>query len=143
MVAATVVATAVAVAMAAAAVTEAAEAAAADGPTVTPTLTEDTAAAMAAAIGAGTTRATRGTAADPENPLSGEPMVAPEQDPDPDPGSGKGAAGPGRAVTRHTKGPQETVRIPELNTVWKSNTLQHCNTYCSHFFLLYEGRSDF
>ncbi len=95
---------------------------------------------MAAAIGAGTTRATRGTAADPVNPLSGEPMVAPEPDPDPDPGSGKGAAGPGGAVTRHTKGPQETVRIPELNTVWKTTTLQHCKTYCSHFF--YSMRAD-
>jgi hypothetical protein len=80
------------------------------GPQPTTTMMEDTAAAVAAAKGAGTTRGTRGTAADPavpEDPLRGEPTAAP--DPDPDPGTGQGAVGPGGDVIRLIKGPQETV----------------------------------
>ncbi len=49
--------------------------------------------------------ARRAEPADPEDPLRGEPMVAPDPDPDPDPGSWQGAAGPDGAVTRHIKGP--------------------------------------
>jgi hypothetical protein len=55
---------------------------------------------------------TRGTAAEPavpEDPLRGEPTVAPDPDPDPDPGTGQGAVGPGGDVIRLIKGPQETV----------------------------------
>ena len=75
----------------------------------TTTMMEDTAAeaaavAVAAERGAGTTRGTRATAAEPavpEDPLRGEPTAAP--DPDPDPGTGQGAVGPGGDVIRLIK----------------------------------------
>jgi hypothetical protein len=105
-VASTAEATAEGVAMAAVAATEAAVDTAAAGTTAAPTMMEDTAAAVAK--GAVITRGTLGTAAepaDPEDPLNGDPMVAPDPDPVPDPGSWQGAAGPGGAVTRHIKGP--------------------------------------
>ncbi len=81
--------------------------------TPTTTMMEDTAAAaavVAAARGAGTTRGTHATAAEPavpEDPLRGEPTAAP--DPDPDQGTGQWAVGPGGDVIRLIKGPQEAV----------------------------------
>jgi hypothetical protein len=103
----------VAVATAAATAAEEATAAAtgageAMAATPTTTMMEDTAAA--AARGAGTTRGTRATVAEPavpEDPLRGEPTAAP--DPDPDQGMGQWAVGPGGDVIRLIKGPQEAV----------------------------------
>jgi hypothetical protein len=61
---------------------------------------------VAAAVRAGTTRATRGMAADPA--AQGAPMTEPVPASDPDSDLGAGAAGPeGAAIL--TKGPQETV----------------------------------
>jgi hypothetical protein len=68
------------------------------------TAAEAAAVAVAAERGAGTTRGTRATAAEPavpEDPLRAEPTAAP--DPDPDPGTGQGAVGPGGVVTRRIK----------------------------------------